>query len=42
MSTVEFIDHLTTIFADLVVPAIGVWIAYLLRSHFGGNGSPKK
>ena len=32
MSSVELIDHLTTIFADLVIPAIGVWLVYTLKN----------
>jgi len=31
MSTIEFLDHLTTIFFDLVMPALSVWIITLLR-----------
>lgn len=31
MSTVELLDHLATIFYDLVMPAIGLWVVYVLR-----------
>ena len=31
MTTVELIDHLATIFYDLVAPAIGLWIVHVLR-----------
>ena len=31
MTTVELIDHLAAIFFDLIMPAIGLWVVYVLR-----------
>jgi len=35
MTTVEFIDHLTTIFLDITVPIIFLWISYKLNVWLG-------
>lgn len=34
MSTIEFIDHLTTIMFDIVMPLLVAWLAYKVRGRF--------
>jgi len=34
--TVELVDHLTHIFFDVVMPAIGVWVVSLQRKFLQG------
>lgn len=34
MQTIEFLDHLTTIFLDLVVPALLYWMVTQIKGFF--------
>lgn len=40
MSTLDLVDKLLTIFNEILWPAIGLWVAYLVRKWVGGTLTP--
>lgn len=40
MSTLDLIDKLLTIGNEVLWPALGLWVAYLVRKWVGGSLSP--